>query len=541
MGEIPKDLSKLKSHGMRKLSAIYDPPVSLDRITDYVGHYASMTPQAEAAVCADIRLSYRELSDQVDAIAKALVASGVRAGDRVATLSPPNPDFLVIFLASASVGAIWLGLDPRYQKEELRYIIGDAAPALLFSRTEVNGRQFCEELSALKSEFAQLPVVLLDVCSSAIGESFKDFIARGLSISSEDLGRIKSDVTSQDPALIVYTSGTTGQPKGALLAHRGLVRCSRVQASLVQPIPLRMLNNLPISHLGCIGDISCYTLVSGGTVVFAEKFDPRGTLAIIQRERITLWGQLPTMFQLCLSVDDFANYDLSSIKTIFWSGAAAPLPLILRLKEICPTLCCSYGLTETVGSVTFAVGTDDLDVLTNSVGWPVEEYEVRISNSAGHEVAPGETGEIQVRGDFIMKGYWNRPEATEQTIDSAGWLHTGDLARSRPDGTFQLVGRMKEMYKSGGYNVYPREIEPVIEACAGVAMCAVVGVPDEIYGEVGHAYVLVEDESVVTSDDLREHCRRHLANYKIPKAFSISTSLPMLPNGKIDKNSLRNQ
>jgi acyl-CoA synthetase (AMP-forming)/AMP-acid ligase II len=525
---------------MNRLSPMYDPPVLLRRISDYASHYASTTPHAEAAVCGDIRLSYRDLSDQVEAVAKALIASGVGLGDRVATLSPPHPDFLVMFLASVSIGAIWLGLDPRYQIEELKYIVGDARPVLLFSRADVNGRQFTSELKALQSEFPQLRIVLSDARGTpATGESFGDFVFRGHLITPGELSRAQNTVCEQGPALIIYTSGTTGKPKGAVLTHRGLVRCSRVQASLIRPEPLRMINNLPISHLGCVGDISCYTLVSGGTIVFMEKFDPRGTLETIQKEGITLWGQLPTMFQLCLSLEDFANFDLSCIRTIFWSGAAAPVPLILRLKQICPTLCCSYGLTETTGSVTFAVGTDDLDVLANSVGWAVEEYEVRIADPDGHEVGTGEAGEIQVRGDFIMKGYWNRPEATAETIDAAGWLHTGDVGRWRPDGTLQLVGRIKEMFKSGGYNVYPREIEPVIEAYAGVAMCAVIGVPDNVYGEVGHAYVLVDDESSVTAEGLREHCRRHLANYKVPKAFFVSMSLPMLPNGKIDKTSLR--
>jgi len=307
-----------------------------------------------------------------------------------------------------------------------------------------------------------------------------------------------------------------------------------------------MLNNLPIGHIGSVGDISCYTLVAGGTIVFMEKFDPVGVLRVIEREKVTVWGQLPTMFQLCVSIPNFVEFDLSSVQVVFWSGGSASEPLIRRLAGVAPTLACSYGKTETVGSVTFAVinqaGNKDVDVLANSVGWPSSEYEFRLVDDVGREVRrPGEVGEIQVRGDFIMKGYWNQPEATAQTIEPSGWLHSGDLACFRPDGAVQLMGRVTEMFKSGGYNVYPQEVEQVIAAFPGATMCAVIGVPDFLYGEVGHAYVLVARGSVLNEGKLREHCREHLANYKVPKKFVITSDLPTLPNGKVDKKALQNR
>jgi long-chain acyl-CoA synthetase len=176
------------------------------------------------------------------------------------------------------------------------------------------------------------------------------------------------------------------------------------------------------------------------------------------------------------------------------------------------------------------------------VGWPSPEYEFRLVDDLGREVRrPGEVGEIQVRGDFIMKGYWNQPEATAHAIEPSGWLHSGDLACFRPDGAVRLVGRVTEMFKSGGYNVYPQEVEQVIAAFPGATMCAVIGVPDFLYGEVGHAHVLAARGAVLSECKLREHCREHLANYKVPKKFVITSDLPTLPNGKVDKKALRNR
>jgi acyl-CoA synthetase (AMP-forming)/AMP-acid ligase II len=186
--------------------------------------------------------------------------------------------------------------------------------------------------------------------------------------------------------------------------------------------------------------------------------------------------------------------------------------------------------------VTYAVGTNDLDILSETIGWPCPAYEFRLASPEGAEVPVGEPGEIQVRGDFIMLGYWNRPEATREAIDTEGWLHTGDLAMQREDGAIRLIGRLKEMFKSGGYNVYPREIEIALEAHPAVRLAAVLGVPDPVYTEVGHAFVMAEG---VSEEELREHCRARLANYKVPKRFVISADLPLLPIGKIDKRALR--
>lgn len=511
------------------------------RITDYLPRWAKAAPDRDAAILGDFRLTYAELDRRVDRLARALLAAGVRRGDRVATLCTPHPDFYVTFLAAASIGALWLGLNPKYTLDELRYAVDDADPSILFARTRIGERDFSGDLAALCRGSKRDLVALDNDHLPARAEPFAMFEARAHSVTEEELARARALVEPGDAAMLVYTSGTTGRPKGAMLPHRGLVTCSEVQSRIWTADPLRVLNNFPINHVGCVGDICCYVLVSGGTIVFMEQFEPARIPAVIAKERITAYGQIPAMFSMTLGTGGQAgggpvSPDLSSIQIIIWSGAPAPRDLILALREICPRMSSSYGLTESVGSVTYVRDTEDLEILADTIGWPHPAYEFRLASPEGVVVRAGEPGEIQVRGDFIMLGYWNRPEATREAIDDEGWLHTGDLAVERPDGAIKLIGRLKEMFKSGGYNVYPREIEIALESHPAVRLAAVIGVPDPLYVEVGHAFVVADG---VTADDLRDYCRSRLANYKVPKRFTITADLPLLPIGKIDKRALR--
>jgi len=509
---------------------------ALRLISDYPRYWATVRPDAEAVVFETSRWTYGELADRVDRCACALLAHGIRPGDRVATLSPPHPDYYVTFLAAVSIGAIWLGLNPRYQIRELEYVVNDAGPRLVFARTVIGDRSYHEELAALTAACRSIErTVLLDS-----GTSYSDFLAAGHAVSAGALAAVRAAIDPREACLIVYTSGTTGKPKGALIHQAGLIKVARVQYAIWPIDPARAINNLPINHIGCIGDITCDTLVPGGTLVFQEQFDPGAMLDLVERERITLFGHVPTALQLIVSHPRFETTDFSAVQLIIWEGAAAPAELIERLRKKCGQLANAYGMTETVGSVTFTFDTDSSEVLANSVGWPVPEYDLRIAGPDGTPVPPGSPGEVQVRGDFVTLGYWNRPDATAELFTADGWLRTGDLAEERPDGAYRLIGRLKEMYKSGGYNVYPREIELVLEAHPDVAMAAVIGVPDPLYQEVGHAFVLPHaGHRPPSAESLERHCRSQLANYKVPKRFTVTTEFPMLPIGKVDKQALK--
>jgi len=514
-------------------------PPALERISDYVAWHAQHAPAANVLVIGEVRTSYSMLAAQVDSLARALLAAGVRRGDRVATLATPHPDFFVAFLASASIGAIWVGLNPRYQREELAFVLTDSRPAVVLTRTRIGRRDYADDLTVFQESLPGTRwIVLGSDPVPAHCVALTTFLASGEDVGASDLALAREGVVGADPAVIIYTSGSTGRPKGALLPHRGLVTCCRVQHRYWATEPLRSLNFFPINHIACLGDITCFTLVAGGCTVFLEQFDPAACLELIAAERITLWGGVPTTFLLVLRDAAFPGADLSSVQKIVWSGAAASPDLVESLRALGKWLGTSYGMTETVGSMTFTGSDADLDALSHSVGKPPPEYGFRIVDDAGLPVAVGGAGEIQVRGAFLMLGYWQRPDASAAAFDADGWMRTGDLAMTRPDGNVVLIGRRQEVFKSGGYNVYPREVEQALEGMPGVKLAAVVAVPDDVYGTVGHAFVVLEQSGSLSEADLLAHCRLRLANYKVPKRFVVDADLPMLPVGKVDKREL---
>lgn len=515
----------------------------LNRISDYVNLHAAKTPDNEALVLNDLRITYDQLYHKVNDCAKSLLAAGIKKGDRVATLSTPHPDYLVSFLASASIGAIWLGLNPKYQLSEYRHVISDAEPVLIFSRLQIGDRNYEAALQTLQQENSCIRkvVVLNNDPQFSSSTDYQSFIEQGATINDQQLEQARASVESSDPALLVYTSGSTGKPKGALLPHKGLVKSALVHREQWNVDPVRCTNFFPINHVGSVSDTDCFALVAGGTSVYLEKFSIEQWLSLIQQEKITFWMAVPTSFQMALNHPSFKDYDLSSIQLIGWGGGAMPSGCMKQLEAICPKMCNIYGLTETTGNVTFVYQDAGQEALIETVGKPANAYahSVKIINNKGHEAAVGEAGEILVWGDFMMLGYFNNPEATAETIDNNGWLHTGDIGVQREDGYIKLVGRCKEMFKSGGYNVYPLEIEQALETHPAIDMAIVVKVDDELYSEVGYAFLqLCPDENLATQDII-DYLRDRLANYKIPKHFSIEHALPLLPIGKVNRPLLK--
>lgn len=518
-------------------------PPELERISDYVAHYAKLCPDREALVLDPLRWTYRDLAEQVDGLARALVAGGIRKGDRVAVMGTPRPECFAVMLAASSIGAITVGLNPKFPLEELRYFVGDAEPRLLLGFGQDAEGDHRVLLETLAREAACLERVLVLGDGADEGTTpWTALLAEGGEVDDAALAEARAELQPRDPALIVYTSGTTGRPKGAVLPNCGLVYCSRVQADRWGIDPLRLLVNLPVNHIGFMGDTCSYCLVAGGTAFFMEKFDPVGILELIQRERLTGWGQVPTMFQITVSMPQYERCDLSSLQGIIWGGACASRELLENLARTgAKKLATSYGMTETTGSVTYTAEGADMDELVNTVGTPDPRYEVRIANPDGKAVKPGEEGEIQVRGDHIMLEYWRQREATAETIDEESWLHSGDVALLREDGKYAIRGRLSGMYKSGGENVYPREVERVLEEHSHVALAAVFGVPDSVYSEVGVAYVIREPGTAPNAEEIRAFCKERLVNFKVPKAVIIRDMLPMLPIGKVDRVTLRTQ
>ena len=510
-------------------------------ISDVLSGWALDRPDQDFLVFDGERYSFDAANHAVDHVAKGLIGIGVNRGDRVACYGTPRPEAFISFLAATSVGAIWVGLNPKYTQTELDHVMTDAQPDVVFVACGPDeGLADAPDLLAAYGSVHHV-VTLAEgrPVPSAVTMTWVEHVEAGEAISGADLVARRDSVEPRDPAFLVYTSGSTGRPKGAVISHYATNTCNHVGVDRKGLRDRTIICNLPINHVGAILDICARTMMGGGTIFFQEAFDPEAMMRLIEEERINTWGGVPTIFQMCVNHPSFADADLSSVDLLAWGGAAMPAELLgnLMTKTDCSACTMGYGSSETVGGVTFSGLHDSVELLSETVGTPDDRLPIRIWHTDDRLATAGEPGEIQVHADFVMSGYWNRPEETEAAFED-GWLLTGDLAVMRDDGYVEIVGRLSEMFKSGGYNVYPREVELQFEAHPSVAMCAVVSVPDETFQEVGHAYVMVTAGTSPAPDELRAHARTGLANYKLPKQIFLVDELPMLPIGKVDKVAL---
>jgi acyl-CoA synthetase (AMP-forming)/AMP-acid ligase II len=515
----------------------------LTRLCDYVSHYAEVAPDREAIVFGATRLGYASFDRLVDRCAAALQRAGVGVGDRVAMLTTPRPEFAVVLMAAQRIGAIWIGLNTRYRLPELRYILDDCTPSLLIAVGETpEGRRFDADLRAIAAESTALnEIVTLPEPLAGVGRSFEQFL-----VSADGHDLTSSAAHPDDPTVIVYTSGTTGRPKGALLAHRNLIYCyESVSRSFAGKEHLRdglrVLCNLPPNHIGCISEMLGNAIIRGGTVVFAERFDPAEALDLIASERITLFGGVPVMLETMFADSAFASADLSSVKMIGWGGAPAARDLVRRMMRTGAHLFTNYGLTEGGAVVSATPPAYGIDDLCDTVGRPDDSGDHRIVDDERRDVGPDHAGEIWLRGPGVFLGYWNNPSATAAAMTADGWLRTSDIALARADGAWTLKGRKADMFKSGGFNVYPREIELALEEHPDVGYAAVIAVPDPHYFEVGAAFVVPKPGCAPSAEAIGAFLRERLANYKIPKTIRVRDGLPMLPIGKVDKHALRDE
>jgi acyl-CoA synthetase (AMP-forming)/AMP-acid ligase II len=510
----------------------------------FLKKWAHELPDKEAIIFGDKRITYKEFYERTRRVAKLLLELGVEKGDRIFTLSAARDEFMYHYIAAGMVGAIWYGLNPRYMLDEFLYQVGDAKPRVGFvvRYYDLTQRDYMDDMIAVMEANPELGKLVV------IGEAWKgtlswdEEIEKERSELDEALEKRMAEVDEHDPTLIIYTSGTTGKPKGALLTHRNIIASASVEADHFmvnhEPGEGKFLLHFPINHVAGAVEIGFTCLYAGLTMVMMDRFDPVAALQTIQDEKITMLGQVPAMFLLQFRIPDYDSYDLSCVKNYVWAGAAAPEGMVKKLAATGATLITGYGQTENSGFITYSESGDSIEDLVKTAGKCDPAFELKIMDKEGNEVSRGDVGEIWMRGDLIMKGYWNRPEATAETIVGDGWLKSGDLATMDERGYITIVGRTKEMFKSGGYNVYPREIEAVIEKHPNVAFVSVIPIPDETWQEVGKAFVMPVPGTEVTPDELGELCKKHLANYKVPKEFEVRPLLPLLPSGKINRLEL---
>lgn len=513
----------------------YARQLSCTRIHDLLESHAQVIGAREAAVDGELRLSYAQVAERVDHIAKALIAQGIAPGERVATMVPPSMDFWLTYLATVSIGCIWMGLNPRYQLPEYEYLLADATPVLVFARAEYEGRHYCEELQSVGRQVGHFVSI---GPGNSKAQSFEEFLCQGETVTDDALAARRAAVDPEDIAVIVYTSGTTGKPKGAMLSHRAIMAACLCNICWMEDGLESTIEVAPINHVGALNNVCMNVFAYGGRIIFYHRVDLPAITEITVAERLTYLVASPTSFAMFAAQEDRGSARLGHYRLVVFGGGATAEALLKPVFETGVPMFNVYGQTETCGIVTATDAGASPKIMAETFGRPLPGAEMRIADADGNRLPLGASGEIQVRGPYCMSGYFNRPDATAEAFTADGYLRTGDLGIEHADGNFSFVGRLKEMYKSGGYNIYPVEIELALNEHPAVNLAAVLPVPHPVFQEVGHAFIETSETSL-SEEELREFLKPRLANYKIPKSFSFEAELPKLPNSKIDKQGLK--
>ena len=499
-------------------------------VGDWITKRSILSPNKTAIISGERKVKYNELNERVNRLANALTNQGIKKGDRVAALLYNCPEFLEVYFALAKIGAIFVTLNFRLARQEIKYMIADSGSNFL-----IFDNYFSEMIEFIRSDLSidQKNYVSLGNSGATRAIEYEKFIKESPSKEPE----IIKEVKLEDPQMIMYTSGTTGIPKGALLSHQKTFY-NTFNSVLYFDMTSKdiMLVNMPLFHSGGLNIAAIPILYSGGTAVIQKSFDPEQTLSLIERHRISLAMMVPTMLNFMLKQGNIDNYDLSSMKTLMVGGEPMSLSLIKAYQDRKISIRQVFGQTET--SIQLWLSEEDAIRKTGSVGKPVFHADVKVVNESGKDVVPGEVGEIVLKGPTQMICYWNDPKQTAETLRD-GWLHTGDLATVDDEGFVYMVDRERDMYISGGENVYPAEIEKVYGDNPNILEVAVIGIPDEKWGEVGKAMIVLKEGAKMTEEEALKFLRDKLAKYKIPKYIEFTSEFPKTGSGKIKKAELR--
>ena len=514
--------------------------------------------EAVVSIHQDVRLTYAQLADRVNKLAKAFISAGFEKGDRVGIWSPNNVEWLTTQYATAKAGIILVTINPAYRVHELAYVLEQSGCRGLvmqnqFKTSDYEGMitELCPELAedfagALNNEkFPNLKAVISMTSSDLAGiYDWTDFLGLASNKSDEELNVRQSNQDMDDAINIQYTSGTTGFPKGATLSHHNILNNGYFVASamnfteedrLVVPVPLYHCFGMVMGNLGCLSHGAC-------AIYPSEGFEPEAVLQAVQAEKATALYGVPTMFIAELALPNFSDYELSTLRTGIMAGAPCPIETMKQVNESMhmTEVEIAYGMTET-SPVSFQTRVDSpLDKRVSTVGRVHPHVEVKIIDPETGSICPvGEMGELCTRGYSVMLGYWENPEATATAIDPNGWMHTGDTSIMDGDGYVNIVGRIKDMIVRGGENVYPREIEEYLMTHDSIEAVQVTGVPDPKYGEEIIAWVSLVGGAEMSENDVKEYCKGKIAHYKVPRYIRFSADFPMTVTGKVQKFKMR--
>ncbi|MGH8959260.1 MAG: AMP-binding protein [Acidimicrobiia bacterium] len=490
-----------------------------------------------------IRWSYAAFVEEVDRCARAFLALGVERGDRVGIWSPNRAEWTVVQYATAKIGAILVNVNPSYRSHELSYALNQSGVSVLVGAEGFKGTSYLETIDSVRSQLPRLQTVV--VLGQANGDlAWPDFLDRASAVEIDTLRSTQAALEFDDPINIQYTSGTTGNPKGATLTHHNILNngyfVTGIQglgpgSVLCVPVPLYHCFGMVMGNLGMLSR-------GGGVVYPAEGFEPAATLAAIGEEQCDALYGVPTMFIAMLDDPSFATAKLETLRTGIMAGSPCPVEVMKRViaDMNMDGVTIAYGMTET-SPVSFQSRTDDpIDRRVSTVGRIMPHVESKIIGPETGKILPrNQAGELCTRGYSVMRGYWDNPEATSEAIDEAGWMHSGDLATMDEEGYVNIVGRIKDMVIRGGENIYPREVEEFLYGHPAIVDVQVVGLPDERYGEELCAWVRLREGQSLSIEDLREFCEGRIAHYKIPRYLRVSEEFPLTVTGKVQKFRMR--
>jgi fatty-acyl-CoA synthase len=503
-------------------------------IGDYLGRRAIYSPERVAIVDYSKepvwRLTYAQVNERANRLANWLQgAAGIGFGDRVAILARDGVEHLDTFFACAKLGAIHTALNWRLHWREVAAILANTTPKVL-----IYSGDFRDVVQHLQRDAVVTHYLHLEGHGVAGSRHFESVLESG-----DNAAVTTEGVEAETVVALIFTGGTTGLPKAAQVTHR-MIAWNTLNTVIHD---LRhddvYLNVFPLFHTGGLFVYTLPQVILGGVTILLRQFEPALVLDLIEREQATVFAAVPTMYQMLTQARNWARSDLSSLR--FCTSGGAPLPVSLvqqytaekgvRFKQ-------GFGMTE-FGPGIFALAAEDAIDKAGSIGRPTFYVDARIVDEHNRPLGPSQVGELVLKGPSASSGYFNNPEATEEAIDDEGWFHTGDLARYDEGWYFTVVDRKKDMFISGGENIYPAEIEKVLYEHTAIHMCAVVGVPDDKWSEVGVACVVLKPGATVTAAELLDHMNRHLARYKVPQRVEILNTLPLSGAGKVLKRELR--
>jgi fatty-acyl-CoA synthase len=530
-------------------------------IGDFLEEMVKKDPNQEFMVYPDrdLRFTYQEFDERVNLLAKGLLEIGIKNGDHVGIWAKNVPDWLTLMFATSKIGVVLVTVNTAYKSHELAYVLEQSDMKAL---AIIDGYQ---DVDYIETVYELLPELKTQERGKLNSEKFpflnsviyvgqekhrgmyntNELLLLGSHADDEEFQQIKSSVTNDEVVNMQYTSGTTGFPKGVMLTHRNILNNGYYIGERQKFTEKdRLCITVPLFH--CFGIVLAVmaTFSHGATMVMVELFDPLMVLAAVQKERCTALYGVPTMFIAEYSHPMFDMFDLSSLRTGIMAGSTPPIEAMKRVvNDMNMTQITSvYGLTEGSPGFTQTSVDDPLEKRVETVGKPLPECEVKIVDpETGKTLGPHQTGEICCKGYNVMKGYYKMPEKTREVIDDEGWLHSGDLASVDEEGYYSIVGRIKDMIIRGGENIYPREIEEFLYTMPGVLDVQVVGIPDEKYGEIVGACIILEEDAELTEEDVRDYARTKIARFKVPKHVLFVDEFPLTASGKIQKFILREQ